>query len=248
MRLFTRVLLLLVIALLLGTSLSSPQPAQAAQARHAWKTGFYGGWVFFSAKIDGTFSMTSSEGSYSGWLNAYNQAHGDLYMDIDKLGMGRYFADLPVEITVTNYATYNVPKLGNCTWTASAMGEARDLPKSLTPEEVDFVFELPIKLNPHITSARNSSSGSAKFCSNAGPGNETAMKTGLKETSSQIIKMLTFLIDYTNDLTAGGTCRIDGWEATIPLPNMGGQVVRHLETCQWKLFRYNPQNQPKGWN
>jgi len=206
--------------------------------------GFYSGWVFFSAKIDTSYQPSSM---LTAWFVEYWQAHGDLMVKINPEGLGGATLVLPVDITLADWGKMTTAQ-GDCTFSTSAVAQSNyvRLRNPGAPAALEQGFNLPVNVVDGIRYSSNtsSSSGSLKGCENGADANNNAMYTAMKRTTAEI-KQINFQVDYQTDRTMGGSCSIPGWEVTTLLK--GGQGVRSLETCKWRVFRYNPENQPEGW-
>jgi hypothetical protein len=241
MRLFLK--WLMVILILLPGILSVG--THSAQASSDWDPGFYTGWVAFTARVDSTINVSDQGSGMDAFVIEKFEGKGQLMIKIDEQGMGGISIVLPTSINLLDYGKISMPN-GSCTFSSSIVGQTNYVHLRGASSDMSGTLSVPINLVAGLwhKSTHASSFGELKGCDQAGSKNLEAMKIAMKATTSQIQSMQ-FQTTYNTDSSVGGTCTIPGWAKTTPVT--GGQGVRSLPKCYWRVFKSSQPNQQKGW-
>ena len=245
MGLFSR-LLTLALVLSFGITPLGLKPANAGQN---WSSGFYVGWVFFSARIDTNFSWGGQGQGLQGFVIEKYDGKGQLMVKIDSQGVGGVSIVLPTSIALTDYGKISLPN-GTCTFSSSILAQTNSVHLRGAGSAMGDSFQVPINLVSGIwyKSTNGASFGELKGCDQAGSKNLASMKIAMHRTTGEIQAMQFQVSDnYNTASSIGGTCTIPGWVTTTPIPNGAGQGVRSLPSCDWRVFKSSQPNQQKGW-
>jgi len=237
-----RIGLLFALAVILFLPPQHPVLAQTTSKPVDLPPGVYTGWVFFSARL---YSEMNAASLMHAWVIEYWQSHGDLRVSVDEQGSAQTSLVVPVEITLSDYVTINMPT-GNCTASTGSVGETSYTGPSSGSGPLMDSFLIPISLLPELglSITTSESYGSLPGCEKAADANGNAMWKAMKETTS-LLDSLQFQVENQTKIGANGNCTVPGWEGTTSLP--GGQGTRTLETCNWVVYGVPQSGSQEGW-
>jgi len=251
MRLFTRVLLLFMIALLLGTSLSSPRPAQAAQGEKKPEPvpGHYQGFARIILHSDSTQPRDFPGGAkatvdYEGlWM----VKDAEISLDIAGPGNMKGSINLSTVNVAMDYTDSFQSPVGNCLWGAylKSLGRFSSPPGSHAISGSSFHIPLTFKDNRLLAFELTKASGSLKGCDKrVAPAIWKSLKTA-SDFGSKVIQGIDLYVDKL--LPAGepfGHCTVPGWDTSEAPAN--GSYVRDTVECSWLAF-LSTEKPKKGW-
>jgi hypothetical protein len=231
-------LVLLPVCLTLVLTQSMALPVQAATA---WAPGYYTGWISFVARIDST---TKTDGMDGFVIEKFN-GRGQLMVKINDQGAGGASIVLPVDISILGYGNIHF-STGNCTFSSTANAQSTYVRLRNEMTQMSDSFQVPISLASQIrfTTTNKASFGSLQGCEKAGDGNLTAMKKAMKVTTGEMTQ-LEFTVKTNDGQSVGGSCAISSWVKTTPVE--GGQGVRSLPKCTWRVFKAASSNTTAEW-
>ena len=229
------VLLTISLSLLFAQSGTAP-----AQANAAWTPGFYTGWVSFFARID---TQAQSKNMDIFLIEKFN-GRGQLMLKIDDQNQAFATLVLPTDIQILDYAAINTSN-GNCTFSSYAIAQTNYV-RLHTPVDVNAAFQVPIALASAIrfNKTNAASFGNLPGCGGAGDKNLEAMQKAMQVTTAEMQQMQ-FTVQFNDSQSIGGSCSIINWEKTTPIS--GGQGIRSLPRCAWRVFKVAATNGTAEW-